>query len=249
MFAALNTPDSVVDRCAEAIQRAILSGKLPVGSRLPPERRLSEDFDVHRGTVRAALARLCEDGLLDVRQGRGYRVLDFRQTSGPRLLGLLAQIAGEEGRLGALVGDLLLIRRQLALLVLERLSERRSWLLSGAGSSAKRAIDDAVAAFSDEVDRGADEVALAEADLAVVAALVAATDSPVFALCMNPILAVLRDLPSLHRAIYREPAANQAGWQLVAAWLEMTDAPEPSVVLAELERRDEATLSSFGAPR
>lgn len=49
----------------------ILSGRLPEGSRLPPETELSAMFGVSRPVVRQALQRLRADGLLRARQGAG----------------------------------------------------------------------------------------------------------------------------------------------------------------------------------
>lgn len=53
----------------------ILTGRLPEGSRLPPETELSEQFGVSRPVVRQALQRLRGDGLLRARQGAGTYVL------------------------------------------------------------------------------------------------------------------------------------------------------------------------------
>lgn len=53
----------------------ILSGRLPEGSRLPPEQELSAMFGVSRPVVRQALQRLRVDGLLRARQGAGTWVL------------------------------------------------------------------------------------------------------------------------------------------------------------------------------
>lgn len=53
----------------------ILSGRLPEGSRLPPEKELSGLFGVSRPVVRQALQRLQGDGLLRARQGAGTWVL------------------------------------------------------------------------------------------------------------------------------------------------------------------------------
>ena len=53
----------------------VLSGRLPEGSRLPPEKELSARFGVSRPVVREALMRLRADGLLRARQGAGTYVL------------------------------------------------------------------------------------------------------------------------------------------------------------------------------
>ncbi len=56
------------------LRREILGGSLVQGDRLPAERALSERFGVARGTVREALARLSEEGLIEIRPGSGAYV-------------------------------------------------------------------------------------------------------------------------------------------------------------------------------
>lgn len=53
----------VYEQVADALREAILSGELPPGSALPPERELSERFGVGRTTVREALRALQTKGL------------------------------------------------------------------------------------------------------------------------------------------------------------------------------------------
>ncbi len=57
----------IVDR----LRAMIASGRLPVGFRLPPERRLAEALGVNRSTVLAAYRELKGDGLLAAHVGRG----------------------------------------------------------------------------------------------------------------------------------------------------------------------------------
>ncbi|MFC3612301.1 GntR family transcriptional regulator [Lutimaribacter marinistellae] len=52
----------------------ISSGQFPPGAMLPGEKRLAEQFDVSRVTVRRALDSLAADGLIDRRAGSGTRV-------------------------------------------------------------------------------------------------------------------------------------------------------------------------------
>ena len=56
-----------------ALRRAIESGELPVG-RLPTEQELVDRYRVSRMTVRSALRRLEEDGLIELHRGRGMFV-------------------------------------------------------------------------------------------------------------------------------------------------------------------------------
>jgi DNA-binding FadR family transcriptional regulator len=53
-----------------AIERAILDGALRPGAALPTEQELSERFGVHRSTVREAIRRVEQEGLLQRREGR-----------------------------------------------------------------------------------------------------------------------------------------------------------------------------------
>lgn len=62
---------SRVDDVADRLITAIAVGEYLPGARLPVERELAHALGVGRMTVRAALARLVERGLLETRRGRG----------------------------------------------------------------------------------------------------------------------------------------------------------------------------------
>ena len=66
------------ERIVEQLQRLILSGKLPPGSRLPSERSLMAEFEVSRPTVREALRVAESMGLISIRHG---------DPGGPKVLG------------------------------------------------------------------------------------------------------------------------------------------------------------------
>jgi DNA-binding GntR family transcriptional regulator len=59
----------------QALREAIVSGESPVGSLLPAETELCAHFNVSRYTVREALRRLTETGLVARRQGAGTVVI------------------------------------------------------------------------------------------------------------------------------------------------------------------------------
>lgn len=50
-------------------------GRFPVGSRLPTEEQMSDEFDVSRITIRRALEQLVNEGYVNRRQGSGYSVI------------------------------------------------------------------------------------------------------------------------------------------------------------------------------
>ncbi|GEO86928.1 MULTISPECIES: FadR/GntR family transcriptional regulator [Alphaproteobacteria] len=65
---------SLADTATEAIREEIISGRFPVGSRLPNEATLCTTLGVSRGTVREAVRVLASQGLLEVLQGSGTYV-------------------------------------------------------------------------------------------------------------------------------------------------------------------------------
>ena len=225
-----------VDACADALRTAILGGRFPAGQRLPAERVLASQFGVTRVTLRGALARLAARGLVSAHQGRGTVVCDYQASGGPDLIGALIAAAPVKG---PIYRDLLAVRRALAGVVLERLAASTSDL-----DPIHRAIDD----FADAVE-SSDMEAMASADLAVLRALLDATDSAVLRLCLNPILRVLQGAPDLRAAIYRNPSENLAGWRALAAWLQSPEEGSVAMLQSLLAARDRETLAAFEPSR
>ena len=61
---------------AGAIRAAVIDGRLPAGSSLPPTRLLAGDLGVSRGVVVEAYAQLVAEGYLIARPGDGTRVAE-----------------------------------------------------------------------------------------------------------------------------------------------------------------------------
>ncbi len=61
---------------AANLRRDIAKGALTARERLAPERELAAQFNVARGTVREALTRLAEEGLVEIRPGSGTYVTE-----------------------------------------------------------------------------------------------------------------------------------------------------------------------------
>ncbi len=223
---------SAVEVCASSLRDAVMRGDYPQGARMPPERQLAETLGVNRVTVRGALARLVTEGLLSVRQGSGYVVQDYLSSAGPELLSAIASHADRKGA-AELVQDLLAVRRSLAQVVLGRLVARR------AKKADLQAIHRAIDAMEQVSTASVREVA--DADFAVLSAVVAATGSAAFRLVLNPISHVLLTLPGLQAAMYRAPQDNVAAWRALAAWLESPDSDGLTLIIAALQERDEAT--------
>jgi GntR family transcriptional regulator / MocR family aminotransferase len=59
---------------ARSIRAAIIDGRLPTGTSLPPTRLLADDLGVSRGVIVEAYQRLADEGLVSARPGTGTRV-------------------------------------------------------------------------------------------------------------------------------------------------------------------------------
>ena len=83
----------------EALRRAILDGKLAAGDRLPSSRDLTQDLNLSRNTVVAALSQLAVEGYLVSRVGSGTFVKDsVPKTARSRQLARENQRAKLSGR-------------------------------------------------------------------------------------------------------------------------------------------------------
>lgn len=60
------------------LKNDIKNGKYPIGEMLPTESELEKIFRVSRTTVRQAMSVLAQEGLVEIRQGRGTMVLDYK---------------------------------------------------------------------------------------------------------------------------------------------------------------------------
>lgn len=68
---------SAADTATAALRDLLARGRYQTGDRLPPERELAEGLGLSRPTLREAIRRLTEAGLLEARQGSGTYVADI----------------------------------------------------------------------------------------------------------------------------------------------------------------------------
>ena len=76
--------ENFYERVARDLADGISSGRYPVGTRLPTEVELCEQFGASRNTVRAALRELSDLGLITRRKKAGTRVESAQPSSGYR---------------------------------------------------------------------------------------------------------------------------------------------------------------------
>lgn len=153
----------LIDQAAARFREEVVSGRWPVGERIPTEAELVSQFGVGRNTVREALQSLVHTGLLRREQGRGTFVISDSELSGT----LERQLAGGTRRhylelrlaLDSTAASLAAVRRSDA--DVARLRELRDRRREAAWAG-------------DDLDLRAD------ADLALHRAIVAATHNPLY---------------------------------------------------------------------
>ncbi len=86
---------SLADLVLYTLMASIRRGTYPPGSKLPPENRIAAEFGVSRATVRQALSKLAEYGLISRRAGDGTYVTNLSGVGNPlnRFVHLFQRIA------------------------------------------------------------------------------------------------------------------------------------------------------------
>jgi GntR family transcriptional regulator, transcriptional repressor for pyruvate dehydrogenase complex len=119
----MSVPNTLVsDRVFAELLEALLSGRYGPGEKLPTQRALAADLGVTMSSVREALKRLEQMGLVDVRHGSAMRVRDWRRHGGLDVLTHLLFRGGalDAGVLLAILEARALMLRELAALAAER---------------------------------------------------------------------------------------------------------------------------------
>ncbi|SNR81810.1 DNA-binding transcriptional regulator, FadR family [Haloechinothrix alba] len=83
------TRETLVDAVERNLRQEILAGTYTSGQYLPPTRELAERYEVTRTTLKHALMRLSQAGLVETKHGVGTRVRDYERQGGLELLPML----------------------------------------------------------------------------------------------------------------------------------------------------------------
>lgn len=171
-----SVPNTLVsEQVFSTLLEALLSGRYAAGEKLPTQRALAADLGVTMTSLREALKRLEQMGLIDVRHGDAMRVRDWRSHGG---LDVLAHVLLRGGGVDAAVlADILearsLMLREVAVLAAGRRDDDQSQQIA--------ALADRFAATGD------DAIAAARVDFAFMAEMAQAARNLVFVLILNTI--------------------------------------------------------------
>jgi GntR family transcriptional regulator, transcriptional repressor for pyruvate dehydrogenase complex len=173
----------VSDNVFRTLLEALLAERYAPGEKLPTQRALAADLGVTMGSLREALKRLEQMGLIEVRHGDAMRVRDWREHGG---LDVIAHLLFRSGGLDAgVLRDVLEARRLMLGELAALAAQRRS-------APAAERLRELAAAFAQAPDAAAAQAL----DFAFVTELAQAADNIVFVLILNSI-----------RALYFEHAA------------------------------------------
>jgi len=102
---------AIYDQIAASVRADASRGALRPGDRLPAARELAEALDVNVHTVLRAYQQLRDEGLVDLRRGRGAVVTDAA-ARGSELVGAVRALVAEARRTGVPLPTLLSLIRE-----------------------------------------------------------------------------------------------------------------------------------------
>ncbi len=200
--------DRLYEQVALQIQQLILAEGWPVGSRIPNERDLGEQFGVSRTVIREALKALSERGLVAIKPGRGTFVADLGAGALKEPMRLFFQ------RHNVSYEDLVEARRVLEIEI--------------AGLAAQRTrpeqIEGLRAAIAEMDARREDPEGYSKADQAFHVMLARATQNQMFLVLMESIAGLLHESRKLIFGVVGAPDRGQAHHRALLAAVEKHDA-------------------------
>ncbi|MFJ8675737.1 FadR/GntR family transcriptional regulator [Streptomyces sp. NPDC093589] len=184
---------SVVDLLEARLRDDILDGAHRPGSLLPPERDLAARYGVTRTTLKHALTRLEQAGMLRTRHGIGTKVRDILKVGGAELLPMLV------GRDSAWLAEIFEARRHIGALIARRAATRRTDVQA-------RRLSALLVAVAEATDGDAAQLA----DVEVHRELARATGNRVYLLLTNTLFNAYLPVRLSLRAPFEQPAEAAA---------------------------------------
>ncbi|MFJ8230781.1 GntR family transcriptional regulator [Streptomyces sp. NPDC094448] len=109
------SPLSLSDQVAASVRRALADGSAGPGERLPAARELATSLEINLHTVLRGYQKLRDEGLVELRRGRGAVISDGAGPGRGRLIERVHELAAEARAIGLSDEELLtLIRHTLS---------------------------------------------------------------------------------------------------------------------------------------
>lgn len=181
-----SSPIVLTEELFDRLRARILSDEFTKGQRLPPERELAREYATNRNTLREAIRRLEQAGLVTVRQGQGVTVTDFRREGSLELLGAFLTHGSDVREKAEVLLGLLEPRAEILEYLVEASSKR----------AAPEDLDriEATIAELKAAEDAKDEEAFVSAQHRWLNALVDSTHNLAFRWVANPFLESIRDM-------------------------------------------------------
>ncbi|MFV0253714.1 MAG: FadR/GntR family transcriptional regulator [Beutenbergiaceae bacterium] len=208
------------------LEQRCLDGRYAVGSKLPSERELTEEFSVSRPVIREALSGLVERGLIEIFPGRGSFV---RETTTSELAQPLSRVAR---RGGATARDLVAARLMIENSATELATTRRD-------AGALKRMQQALA----EHDRSHSVVEKARTDLAFHESIVAAAGNPLIVVMFGSIRSYVF---ALMLRSHSDRSIQQLGDPIHQVILAAIEAGDPEAARAAMAEHLRLALNVYG---
>jgi GntR family transcriptional regulator, transcriptional repressor for pyruvate dehydrogenase complex len=229
---------SLVDLILGKLRDDVLAGKYPPGTSLPPERELAARYGVNRTSVKHALMKLEQAGLVYIRQGIGSVVQDYAANGGVHLLEHLLVRAGALDR--SLVADLLELRVLMGGVIAQLATEH-------ADETGAAALADVVARMERSLG---DPAAVQALDLEFYRVLAVASGNRALVLLLNSIAVAYSSSAAEFVHAFRDTAAVLRGVRSVLAAFQAGDAKRARAIAEKhLRANSEAMLCGWNDGR
>ncbi|MBU50165.1 MAG: hypothetical protein CL920_15860 [Deltaproteobacteria bacterium] len=238
MFGPLERAETVPERIAAILRRAILCDELGVNERLPSEKALSSQFETNRVSLRQALQILKADGLIEGGQGRPWRVADYRANPGLHLLPYLFEAKGISEETVRVIEDFLAIRTPVLAEVLELAVQRMT-------DEQLEALREALQRLQSLADEDSSTEALFLADLDWFECLLAASNSLLFRSVYQPLSSVYRQFSSAISMFWTAPDGYPARLWSIYSEVEARNAAQAKTLLVEYLNEESERLHTW----
>jgi len=183
---------SISSQISMQLRKMILNGEIMPGTKLPPERELAASFGTNRNTLREAIRILEEDGLVDVKQGGGMMVQDWRQTAGITLLPHVLTLMDDSTEKLTCLLDTLRVRRMALGLIVRMAAEK-------CNEDSNKELHEALKQAQTAMDGNDDPV---ESDINFYQTLVRIADSMVLTWLTNTVMEITRQVAENARPLW-----------------------------------------------